>query len=249
MSKKVVLLPGQTFGNWTVLCESADSSGRQVRYLCRCICGIERSVMSIQLRSGLSKGCGKGLKCTRVVTVGQRFHRLTVVRKVDNIRRTARNPWGKAAVVCVCDCGVERCVGEQSLLNGTTKSCGCLQREVCGAPKPYMTTHGVSTNKMISEHGSRPRHLWDNYKLTLAEYDKLSEAQNNACAVCYKSDVLLYVDHDHACCPRISRRTCGKCVRGLLCSNCNSVLGKFRDNTDYMKAAIEYLRVYSSRCT
>lgn len=36
----------------------------------------------------------------------------------------------------------------------------------------------------------------------------------------------LMVDHDHACCP--GDRSCGKCVRGALCANCNSAEGLLR---------------------
>lgn len=44
------------------------------------------------------------------------------------------------------------------------------------------------------------------------------------CQVCERSDVSLSVDHDHSCCAE-SKHSCGKCVRGLLCSDCNFLIG------------------------
>ena len=45
----------------------------------------------------------------------------------------------------------------------------------------------------------------------------------------------LAVDHNH---------TTGK-VRGLLCSNCNTLLGKAKDNVNILQAAIDYLNDFS----
>ena len=44
------------------------------------------------------------------------------------------------------------------------------------------------------------------------------------CSVCERLDVVLSVDHDHSCCPE-SKKSCGKCVRGLACADCNFLLG------------------------
>ena len=41
----------------------------------------------------------------------------------------------------------------------------------------------------------------------------------------------LCIDHDH---------TTGK-VRGMLCHDCNTSLGKFRDNPDILRKAADYL--------
>jgi hypothetical protein len=51
--------------------------------------------------------------------------------------------------------------------------------------------------------------------------DWMYESQDRACAGCHTPmpDEKLEVDHDHACCP--GKRSCGRCVRGLLCHPCN----------------------------
>lgn len=53
---------------------------------------------------------------------GQKFERLEVIREVDPVK-------GKRKVLCKCKCGEQPVVDLYQLLEGRTKSCGCLQRE------------------------------------------------------------------------------------------------------------------------
>jgi len=50
----------------------------------------------------------------------------------------------------------------------------------------------------------------------------------------------LVVDHDHECCP--DEKSCGKCVRGLLCNWCNRMIGMARDDPQRLRSAIAYLK-------
>ena len=54
---------------------------------------------------------------------GKRFGRLVVIEK-SNEKRYGRLSWK-----CQCDCGNYIVVATQSLNNGNTKSCGCLNKE------------------------------------------------------------------------------------------------------------------------
>lgn len=52
------------------------------------------------------------------------------------------------------------------------------------------------------------------------------------------------IDHDHNCCKGV--KTCGKCIRGILCGGCNKGLGGFRDNIISLQNAIIYLRRFNN---
>ncbi|MFF9002615.1 endonuclease VII domain-containing protein [Streptomyces achromogenes] len=85
--------------------------------------------------------------------------------------------------------------------------------------------------------------LW-RYGITLAQYEEMLAAQGGGCAICAATEPggrgeKFHIDHDHACCPGI--RSCGSCIRGLLCTGCNTALGGFRDDPKRLLAAVAYL--------
>jgi len=82
------------------------------------------------------------------------------------------------------------------------------------------------------------------HHLTIEAYDKVLADQNGGCAICHatepgKDRASFCVDHDHACCPGMW--SCGRCVRGLLCVDCNVLLGRAHDSAAILRAAAEYL--------
>jgi hypothetical protein len=89
----------------------------------------------------------------------------------------------------------------------------------------------------------REAHTHAKYGLEPAEYLSLYEQQGRRCAICRRATgkaKRLAVDHDHTCCP--GPTSCGKCVRGLLCGPCNSMLAHARDDAELFRRAIRYLR-------
>lgn len=54
-----------------------------------------------------------------------------------------------------------------------------------------------------------------------------------------------HLDHDHKCCPTI--RSCGRCLRGLLCPRCNRVLGSLKEDPRLLPVyMVEYLKRYEA---
>lgn len=85
------------------------------------------------------------------------------------------------------------------------------------------------------------------YNLPWEEFAALHEAQGGLCAICSVAISIFpgepnpaAIDHDHSCC--VGRaNSCGKCIRGLLCRECNHGIGKFRDSPALLESAIKYL--------
>jgi hypothetical protein len=69
------------------------------------------------------------------------------------------------------------------------------------------------------------------YGILENEYNELLIKQNNLCCICKQPNKKLCVDHNHD----------NKKIRGLLCRDCNSGLGMFKDNREYLLEAIKYL--------
>lgn len=84
----------------------------------------------------------------------------------------------------------------------------------------------------------RNRYFMKAYGITAKEYDEMLDAQNHSCKICGTTDSGgkggFHVDHCHS----------GGHVRGLLCINCNMMLGLVYDNTQVLANAIKYLEEY-----
>ena len=101
-----------------------------------------------------------------------------------------------------------------------------------------------SRDKWKGDHpGYWAEHQKKRHGLTDEKYNYLMQKQNGCCAICKKPFIPgepPHIDHNHECCP--GAYSCGKCVRGLLCINCNWGLGSFNDNEINLLNAIEYVR-------
>lgn len=82
--------------------------------------------------------------------------------------------------------------------------------------------------------------LKNTYSLSLAQFDSMLIEQSGRCLVCNDPMEDPSVDHNHACCP--GKKSCGKCIRGLLHRSCNAALGYLKDSVERAQAAVDYLK-------
>ena len=92
--------------------------------------------------------------------------------------------------------------------------------------REYNRLHGHRESPESRKKSNRKYRI-SSYGLTQEQFDRLLAVQQHACGMChepFEEAQLIHVDHDHACCQR-KNRSCGECVRGLLCHACNIALG------------------------
>ena len=104
----------------------------------------------------------------------------------------------------------------------------------CSAKKTAEDRRNPDKRKVWLEYG-RKSTIRRRYSVEIEKVEALLREQQEKCAICgvpqNKLDRRLAIDHNHKT---------GK-IRGLLCSNCNNGLGRFKDNKDFLKQAINYL--------
>lgn len=104
--------------------------------------------------------------------------------------------------------------------------------------KPKFKTRKSGIKNTIDiKLSAKKRMLKYRYNLSIEDYVIMYNKQGCKCAICKRDYPLggkkgLYVDHDHNTCK----------VRGLLCSSCNSAIGKLRESETILINAIAYLK-------
>jgi len=123
-------LIGQRFGKLTVL--AYDHSKGGIYWKCLCDCGNEIILRTSALKQDNTSSCG----CSRVKNLigvykknleGLKVGKLLVISKAErpiNIKNKSYY------YLCKCDCGNEIITRSSELRNGTTRSCGCLIKDV-----------------------------------------------------------------------------------------------------------------------
>lgn len=173
------------------------------------------------------------------------------------IKYFGKNKFGKDAYECKCICGKISIIEGRSLVKNLSKSCGCVNRVPkdvqANRIKIYKQKYYEDNKERLSKknckylkekrivdqekYGIDIYNLRSKYHMKIEEYFDILKKQNNKCAICgtiFNTETKYmkpYVDHDHKT----------DQVRGLICMNCNSALGHFKDDIQILKKAITYL--------
>lgn len=134
---------------------------------------------------------------------------------------------------CWCACGNSCKIQTTNLISGGTQSCGCLRREL---------TRDRGAAKRLSDNIKLKPHTRG---MTIAQYNILCDKQKGKCAICGQFQKTidsrsnkprsLYLDHNH----KTNEN------RGLLCSDCNSLLGFAKDDFKILQKAGKYLQEWT----
>jgi hypothetical protein len=110
----------------------------------------------------------------------------------------------------------------------------------------------TAARRMESPEKILDERLWAYYRIRLADFRRMFAEQGGKCKACGDagdSDGRGYdrsgltVDHDHGCCLGydLGERSCGKCVRGLICGKCNYAIGHMKESPEKLRALADYL--------
>lgn len=117
--------------------------------------------------------------------IGDSFGRLTIVEKYKP------DIHGDSQWLCKCECGTVKVIRQRSLRNGTTKSCGCIAKEVTSARSVKHGFYGTPlykiwscmitrcTNENASNYkyyGGRGISVCDEWKTFICFYNDMSES-------------------------------------------------------------------------
>jgi hypothetical protein len=137
-------LVGQQLGDLTVLKRTRNSRAGRVRWVCSCACdGKTIVVAACHLISGHTRSCG----CLRRRVAGARFFKDRTGQCFGRLivsQKAGRDKRGQVLWHCICKCGNEVILSSNVLVQGHTRSCGCLYRETRGKSN---RTHGLSKTR------------------------------------------------------------------------------------------------------
>jgi Recombination endonuclease VII len=244
---------GDVFTRLTTISVTQQNGKRA--WICKCICGVEKTVLQQSLKSNGTKSCGclwkdimiPGAQKMARDMIGLKFKKWTIL-SIDPKR--AKN--GGIYFQCQCECGTIRPVASTGLIEGNTRSCGCGKKQKF-CKRGHETDLTGRTPTGSCRLCVKDKSLMRNYGITLEEYMKILRFQEFKCAICskplnfsisepgwVKGTGRPELDHRHD-----GKRVDKELVRGILCggrwAGCNRKLGRI-DNIDWLEKVLLYLK-------
>ena len=245
---------GKTFGDLTVV-RKVNSNVMEAKWLCLCTCNRNTIVATSKLKRGqtccsICSRLKRDKPSNFINLTGKRFGNLVVIKQGVG-KKNSNAVW-----VCKCDCGNELSVVGTQLIN--QKYCikckpGAINGEKkyndkekycpkCKDWKPLESFPKKKNSASGRDSYCYPcfkeyRRKWVRnkfYGITDEEFNKAFEEQNGSCALCGRYNKLV-IDHCHKT---------GK-FRGLICSLCNSIIGRVDDSIELLQKAILYINKHT----
>lgn len=82
------------------------------------------------------------MRKNKYIEPNTKIGRWTIISRIIKLNKS-----NQAQYFCRCDCGTEKSVSAFRLRNGSSKSCGCLARELSSK---RLTTHGLTNHPLFS---------------------------------------------------------------------------------------------------
>jgi hypothetical protein len=114
---------------------------------------------------------------------------------------------------------------------GTCKQCHTAYMSNYYKNNPDQKKENIRKNSLYGGN-------WQRHHITKERYDELLDLYDGKCHSC-KVREASNIDHDHGCCNK--SRSCGKCVRGVLCNQCNTALGLLYDSKEHILNLLSYV--------
>ena len=178
----------QQFGKLKSIKRLPNYKNNKTYYECICDCGNTRIVYGNDLKSGkvtMCKECSEinRLKKKRKDYTGQKFGRLIILNMIYE-------RYGKTKALCKCDCGNEKIIDIQNILNGHTLSCGCYEQESRCNREHSVDISGrrfgmLNVIKSTEQHSSNGSMIWeclcDCGNITYTTYSSLNSGHTLSC--------------------------------------------------------------------
>lgn len=149
-------LTGKRFGKLTVI-EYSHSKNNRAMWKCKCDCGKECVVTGRYLTDGDTKSCGCYVsQCIsklkkKPILPGTVFGKLTVLYELEQRRKKI------IYYHCKCQCGNELDVQKSHLVQGDTRSCGCVHSFPQIQIANFLKDNGIKFQRQFKINDCRSR--------------------------------------------------------------------------------------------